>query len=505
MIPLLERYQDDIRGVISCFDRLIIHGSLPGFCYAAGMTSYLYRQGIRIFDYARFAEPLRDQIRENAQRIARENNLEIEYARKSSISKEACVAKVLRQRGDQPGLVHIISAMEACSSYKPWHDKHTGRTFLKPDSGKCLHYYFYFLDLDLGLCYIRVPTWCPFRLQIYFNGHNLLAYRLRQNGIAYRLLDNAFVDIADFAVAQTLADDLDVARIHFRLDEYARRCCPVIDQLEARYHWTLMQGEYATDVIFKKQSDLAAIYDHLTRTAIHTVKPDKVATFLGRKLTANFQDELGNRFSTRIEGTCIKHHMGPVSIKMYDKFGRVLRIETTVNDASFFKHYREVVQHDGATVIKYAQLRKTIYSLPALGALLLAANTRYLAFISEFDDPSQGRKILTQVTEPKTEHDRTYKGFNFFSAADQKLLEIIARGEFCINGMRNKDLRRYLRGMSPGRISRLLKRLRVHGFIKRVGHTYKYYLTRLGQRVIVAGLELKELFLAPRLALSCPK
>ena len=75
MIPLLERYQDDIRGVISCFDRLIIHGSLPGFCYAAGMTSYLYRQGIRIFDYARFAEPLRDQIRENAQRIARENDL----------------------------------------------------------------------------------------------------------------------------------------------------------------------------------------------------------------------------------------------------------------------------------------------------------------------------------------------------------------------------------------------------------------------------------------------
>lgn len=68
MIPLLERYQDDIRGVISCFDRLIIHGSLPGFCHAAGMTDYLYRQGIRIFDYARFAEPLRDQIRENAQR-----------------------------------------------------------------------------------------------------------------------------------------------------------------------------------------------------------------------------------------------------------------------------------------------------------------------------------------------------------------------------------------------------------------------------------------------------
>ena len=53
-------------------------------------------------------------------------------------------------RGDRPGLVHIISAMEACNTYKPWHDKQTHRTFLRPDTGKCLHYYFYFIDAELG-------------------------------------------------------------------------------------------------------------------------------------------------------------------------------------------------------------------------------------------------------------------------------------------------------------------------------------------------------------------
>ena len=70
------------------------------------------------------------------------------------------------------GLLHIISAMEACDTYKPWHDKHTHRTFLRPDTGKCLHYYFYFIDAELGLIYLRVPTWCPFRLQFYCNGHS---------------------------------------------------------------------------------------------------------------------------------------------------------------------------------------------------------------------------------------------------------------------------------------------------------------------------------------------
>ena len=88
------------------------------------------------------------------------------------------VAKVLAGRGRHPGLVHVISAMEACDAYQPWHDKRTGRTFLRPDSGKCLHYYFYFIDAELGLCYLRVPTWCPFRLQFYYNGHNLLARKL---------------------------------------------------------------------------------------------------------------------------------------------------------------------------------------------------------------------------------------------------------------------------------------------------------------------------------------
>ena len=96
--------------------------------------------------------------------------------------------------------------------------------------------------------------------------------------------------------------------------------------------------------MFHRQADLQAIYDRLTRTAIHTVKPDNIATFLGTKLNGNYQDEMGNRFNTRIEGTRIKHTMGPVSIKMYDKFGRILRIETTVVNVSFFKHYREVEQ-----------------------------------------------------------------------------------------------------------------------------------------------------------------
>jgi hypothetical protein len=83
--------------------------------------------------------------------------------------------------------------MERCSSFRPWHDKTSGRTSLKTRQARCLHDYFYFIDQDLGLCYLRVPTWAPFRLQFYFNGHNWLSRRLEKRGITFTLLDNAFI------------------------------------------------------------------------------------------------------------------------------------------------------------------------------------------------------------------------------------------------------------------------------------------------------------------------
>ena len=498
---LTERHSEEIAGVISCFDRILIQGTLPGLCYAEGMTSYLYSRQIRVFDYPQFAQPLREELRENAERLAAENGLTIYFIRRTkSFRKEYKVHEILRQRGDHPGLVCIFSAMEPCASYQPWHNKQTGKTYLRPDDGKCLHYYFYFIDENLGLCYVRVPTWCPFRLQVYLNGHHRLARRLSRQAREHSLLDNAFVQIADFPDAQRIADDWAVERLHRKLDEFARRYCPVLRRLDVRYHWSLDQVEFSTDIVFRRQQDLQAIYGNLTRTAIHTVKPDNVATFLGRKLTGLYQGEMGNRYNIRIEGTRIKHTMGPAAIKMYDKFGHILRIETTVYDVSFFQHYRTVEQRDGTTVTKWAPMKKSIYSLPALREAMLAANRRYLEFLSTLDDPTAGVDRLRKVTETLRENQRSYPGFNFFSAEDQTLFGALARGEFNLHGLQNKTLREHLSHKTSGQISRLLKRLRLHGFIKKVGRSYRYYLTHFGKHAITTGLKLQQLVLIPQLA-----
>src|SRR5690242_2752869 len=282
------------------------------------MTGFLSARQIRIFDYPRFAEPLRDRVRERAAELASAAGITIEHLAKKQIRKEDVVAKVLVVRGDRPGLVHIISAMEACDTYKPWHDKHTHRTFLRPDAGKCLHYYFYFMDAELGLIYLRVPTWCPFRLQFYCNGHSWLARQLTAAGVGFTLADNAFLRIDDWERAQALADTLSPDHLHRILDHYAQQCCPVLDVFAQSYHWSFMQVEYATDLVFRTPAILKPLYEQLSRQAILTVKAEHVATFLGHKITAQLAQEIDSQFTTRIEGTCVKHRFSKSSIK---KFG----------------------------------------------------------------------------------------------------------------------------------------------------------------------------------------
>jgi hypothetical protein len=499
---LSERYCAELDGVLSCYDRIVITGSLQPFCYAQGMSHYLYQQGIRIFDYARFAEPLRERIRANAEALAEANGMEIEFIRKKEVRKENRIQKILKERGDQPGLVHIFGAMEACSSYRPWHDKVTGKTYLKPDSSKCMTYYFYFMDEQLGLCYVRVPTWCPFRLQFYFNGHTWLANQLRERNVAYEIVDNALVHIADYAAANQIANEFQVERLHQRLDEVAHQYCPVVTDLRLNYHWSIMQAEYATDLVFKSRDTLQAFYPLLLETLTHAVKPADIATFLGRKLNGNYQGEMGNRFNKRWLGTRIKHQMGPVSIKMYDKFRFILRIETTVNNVSFFQHYRQVQHRDGSTTTRWAPMKKTIHSLSALRELLAAANGRYLKFISTIATPQVGVEKLHKLAETQIENQHRHKGFNLFSEEDTCLFRSLLQGEFFISGFTNKQLRTYLSDKSASQVTRLLKRLRVHGVIKKVSKRYKYYLTDFGREATAMALKLREMIIIPQLALA---
>ena len=210
--------------------------------------------------------------------------------------------------------------------------------------------------------------------------------------------------------------------------------------------------------------------------------------------------EIGSRFTTRIEGRCIKHRLGSVSIKMYDKFGRILRLETTANDVSFFKHFRKVEHRDGHESRELAPLKKTIYSLIDLRQILLGCNRRYLEYLSALDDFSAGDRNLDRLVGPKQVDGHTLKGFNFFNRTEQALLRTLQRPEFNLHGVRRADLKPFLPDISVSGITRQLWRLRAFGLIKKVAHSYRYYLTRLGRSTIAACCRLTEQIIVPAMA-----
>jgi hypothetical protein len=243
-----------------------------------------------------------------------------------------------------------------------------------------------------------------------------------------------------------------------------------------------------------------------SRRAIQEVKADDIATFLGRNgLSPLFEGEGGSRYNVLIEGTRLRHSLGHTSIKMYDKFSQVLRIETTTNDVSFFKHYRQVVHRDGRTEMKNAPIQKTIHSLGAVREVLSAANRRYLEFLSVLEDDSSGRRDLDRVSRPvQDDAGRSYRGINFFLPADLDLALAVVRGEYLISGVTARKLRKQLPLWTSAQLSRAIRRLREHGLLKKIGGTFKYYITKLGQKVVTAAMRLRETTIIPAMTAPLP-
>jgi len=261
-----------------------------------------------------------------------------------------------------------------------------------------------------------------------------------------------------------------------------------------------MQVEYATDIVFRSAATLQPLYEQLTRESVLSVKAEQIATFLGRHITPQLAQEIGNQFATRIEGACIKHRFGKCAIKMYDKSGIILRIETTVNDVTFFKHHRKVEHRQGPPTWALAPVKKTIYSLIDLGDILFGCNRRYLAHLSALDDIAAGIKALDRLTRPRCRDGKTIKGINFFNPLENALLRALQNPKVNIAGIRRANLCALFGQITPDRLSRQLRRLRDIGVIKRVTGTYRYYLTRLGRAAIAAACRLTQTTIIPALA-----
>jgi hypothetical protein len=503
-VMFIENNANQIKGVLECYDRINIKCVAGQFGYAGGMGNFFDMLGAKYFSFCEMFKSTTEMIVANAEALAKVNNIGIEFIRSPRRygRKDEKIDAILEQRGYHEGLVKIWSQLETINTYRAWTDKTTNKTSFRTGTTNCKVYYFYFIDRTLGLCFVKVPTAAPFISTIYFNGHNWLEKKLQKAGIKHQKVENAFTYIEDFNKAQKICDGFRVDDIKQALDILISRCCPLPKEWDLNWFYTISQCEFALDIVFKEQDVLKPIYDNIVKTAMHTITPENIATFLGKRLTVKFEGEMGSRYSERVLGTRIKCQMGALSVKTYDKFGKILRIEVTTLDVSQINLFRDVFKRNGEIDHKAAPAKKDVFSLFSLITPFKNIIQRYLEFISAFDDPSDGIKKLNEVTGKKQVNGKNVKGINFFDKTDMKILNSISAPELVLNGFRCKYLKSAFPEFKdkPWRITCILKRLRNLKIIVKTSNASKYYFSELGKKIAVAGMHIINQLLTPALA-----
>jgi len=343
--PFLNKHAHLIHGVLSCFDRVIFRGHLP-CSYPRGLEAFLGQQGILLKDFKHYAPQVAERLKQHIKQQLDQADAPFRHLpRKERMEEQA--RQLVQQRGGREGLVCGFSCLETCRTFRLQYAQ--GRPTLKKDFRRCLVIYVYLVHAVLGLIHVKLETWFPLTMQVYVNGHDFLARKLDAAQLGYQTADNAFVQLENPTAAQQLADRFAKQNWPKLLGALARQFNPLLEhELQGQdYYWVTDQAEYATDVLFRDRAALASLYPRLVEHATVCLQAVDILKFLGRKLHPSFLGEVQTHRGQRIEGTRLKHSLKANRLKMYDKVGQVLRIETTINQPREFRVRRPRTTKDG--------------------------------------------------------------------------------------------------------------------------------------------------------------
>ncbi len=484
------------------------------------MQCYLARAGVLLKDFGAFATGWTERVRAAAHQLAESSGRPLLYLHGGAQRKELLARDRARRDGLSTGLIGIWSVVEPCLTYFVRKDREQKKLVLRLERGKCLHYYFYFLHAQLGLLHLRLQTWFPFAIHLCLNGRHWLARQLDEARVGYVQRENCFTWIEDTARAQALARAQLQSPWPAMLQPLVEQCHPhaaeLCRPLALSYYWSVTESEYATDVMFKSPAALARLYPALVHQGIQHFGSTDVLRFLGHKVQANgrvhgnHQGEILSSLKQRPEGLRLKHQANGNSVKLYDKQGSVLRVETTLNRPHQFRVFR-ASERDPERKKGWQVLRKGVGDLHRRAEICEAINGRYLDALASVRAGQSAGQIAREVCRPIRKDGRRHRALNPWSAEDAKLLEVIARGEWTMSGFRNRDVRAALYPGSAnaaeqrrrsGRTSRALARLRAHGIIKKINGSYRYQLTTSGRQIVTALLAARQADVEKLIALA---
>jgi hypothetical protein len=376
----------------------------------------------------------------------------------------------------------------------------TGRTYpwIVRTTAMVNHYYFYGIDEDFGPFFLKFCTYFPYNAKLCINGHEYVKRQLAKEGIVFEALDNGILKCADPRRLQQLCDGLSATKIDALLRKWlARLPHPFTSKDRAagyRYDVSILQAEFSLTQVLDQPRTGRIFFEEVIRENLDIGRPDHVQLIFNRRISKRTP----GRFRTRVitEGVTPSLHVDykHSRIKQYHKEGRALRTETTINDPRDFG------------------IGKRLFNLPALRRIGFQANRRLIDVQRISQDCAVGEDAFKRVNGPVEVDGQRASGLRFADVAVQALLSSLLVFRLLPRGFSNRDLRDHwapLLGkspddMTPGQMTYHLRRLRLHGLIKRITGTHRYQVTRQGWRAALFFTRTYNRVLRPGLAQIVP-
>ncbi len=365
MEEFIRLHRPLITGVVRGFDRVLFRGTPRLIASVSGMGAWLSYLGVLRKDFGAFAQDVTERLKRAAQAVAEQRGRPVRYLPSSSENKEGVAREIARRDGITEGLVCVLTSLEVGMGFDLHRNRETKHLDLVCRPRRCLHIYQYLVHPTLGWINARLQTWFPLTIKVCINGRRWLGRQMDAEGMGYAQRENTFVALDDPARAQELLDDQLRTDWPGVLDAIAAELSPghreVFARYPLRYYWSADETEWATDVMFRSPRDLARLYPGLIRYAMASMGSADVMRFLAdRTLTrvnGNFKGQVVTDLKERPEGIRVRHRVNANAVKMYDKQGSVLRVETTINHARGIKVYRRPEGQPDAPM-RWQRLRK---------------------------------------------------------------------------------------------------------------------------------------------------
>ncbi len=507
MESFIQRHASSVMGVLNGFDRLRFRGTLRWLCRGDRAGRYLSAMGVRLTQFKEFTQKMTARMRESIEGVAQAAGRPIQFVAKPSVSKEDLARSIAEKDGIREGLIAVLAAVEPCKSFCIRRDRNTGYIEIENALRKCNHYYSYWFDPEWGFCHVRMQSWMPFTVHICINGREWLGRQMDRAGIAYRRRENCFVWVQDVKRTQALLDQQLKTNWKARLRRLLQRSHPQYSRIlnlhsDVDYYWTASESEWASDVMFRSPQRLADLYPQLIDYGMRHMSSREVMRYLGRwvptkgGVNKQFDGQVITDLRERPEGIRIKHRVDNNSIKMYDKQGSVLRVETTINEPWDFKVFRRK-EGEPRGKKEWRGLRRGVADMHRRSQVSQAANERYLESLAVVNEKTPLGPLVQNLCQPIRRGGRRARALNPLSARDARLLETVNRGEFALKGFRNRDLRGFLHPPTSdpamlkkqsAAVTRQLRLLRDHRLIRKMSSTHRYTLTKKGRLAISALL-----------------